>query len=45
MQEALTNTLKHAAPDTTVEVSVTAAPEAVVVTVEDTGPHRATAAA
>jgi signal transduction histidine kinase len=39
VQEALTNTLKHAAPNTTVEVTVTADPEAVHVTVEDTGPH------
>ncbi|MEV0907013.1 sensor histidine kinase [Streptomyces hokutonensis] len=41
VQEALTNTLKHAAPDTTVEVTVAADPEAVHVTVEDTGPHLA----
>ncbi|MFJ9896468.1 sensor histidine kinase [Streptomyces sp. NPDC091280] len=41
VQEALTNTLKHAAPDTTVEVTVAADPEAVRVTVEDTGPHGA----
>jgi signal transduction histidine kinase len=41
VQEALTNTLKHAAPDTTVEVAVTADTEAVTVTVEDTGPHQA----
>nr|WSY57187.1 histidine kinase [Streptomyces sp. NBC_00886] len=40
VQEALTNTLKHAAPNTTVEVTVSAGPEAVSVTVEDTGPHR-----
>ena len=40
VQEALTNTLKHAAPNTTVGVTVTADPEAVHVTVEDTGPHR-----
>ncbi|WP_427924692.1 sensor histidine kinase [Streptomyces sp. cg40] len=39
VQEALTNTLKHAAPDTTVEVTVAAGPEAVHVTVEDAGPH------
>ncbi|MBK3573769.1 two-component sensor histidine kinase [Streptomyces sp. MBT65] len=41
VQEALTNTLKHAAPDTTVEVTVTADAEAVTVTAEDTGPHQA----
>ncbi|MFJ5307266.1 sensor histidine kinase [Streptomyces sp. NPDC088350] len=40
VQEALTNTLKHAAPDTEVEVTVAAGPEAVTVTVEDTGPRR-----
>ncbi|WP_051740412.1 sensor histidine kinase [Streptomyces xylophagus] len=40
VQEALTNTLKHAAPSTTVGVTVTSGPEAVLVTVEDTGPHR-----
>nr|WP_328675638.1 MULTISPECIES: histidine kinase [unclassified Streptomyces] len=43
VQEALTNTLKHTAPNTTVEVTVTAAPDAVIVTVEDTGPHEAPA--
>lgn len=42
VQEALTNTLKHAAPDTAVTVRVTAA-DAVRVTVEDTGPPRRTA--
>ncbi|WP_329263729.1 histidine kinase [Streptomyces sp. NBC_01478] len=41
VQEALTNTLKHAAPDTTVEVTVTADAEAVHITVEDTGPRQA----
>ncbi|MEV6507242.1 histidine kinase [Streptomyces sp. NPDC051642] len=41
VQEALTNTLKHTAPNTTVEVTVTAAQDAVIVTVEDTGPHKA----
>ncbi|MFJ9379164.1 MMPL family transporter [Streptomyces sp. NPDC101455] len=41
VQEALTNTLKHTAPNTTVEVKVTGAPDAVIVTVEDTGPHKA----
>ncbi|MFJ9246874.1 sensor histidine kinase [Streptomyces sp. NPDC101776] len=40
VQEALTNTLKHAAPDTTVEVTVTADAEAVHITVEDTGPRQ-----
>ncbi|MFI6542066.1 sensor histidine kinase [Streptomyces prunicolor] len=44
VQEALTNTLKHAAPNTTVEVTVTATPEAVILTVEDTGPHKASGA-
>ncbi|MFM9588107.1 sensor histidine kinase [Streptomyces scabiei] len=41
VQEALTNTLKHAAPDTTVSVSVTAGTGTVHVVVEDTGPPRA----
>ncbi|MFI1031368.1 sensor histidine kinase [Streptomyces sp. NPDC020951] len=41
VQEALTNTLKHAAPDTSVTVTLTAAPDAVSVAVEDTGPSRA----
>jgi signal transduction histidine kinase len=40
IQEALTNTVKYAAPDTSVQVSLTAAPDAVRVTVEDTGPSR-----
>ena len=44
VQEALTNTLKHAAPNTTVEVTVAADPEAVHVTVEDTGPHHSSGA-
>ncbi|WP_155059432.1 sensor histidine kinase [Streptomyces blattellae] len=38
VQEALTNTLKHAAADTTVQVVITADDTAVDVTVEDTGP-------
>lgn len=38
VQEALTNTLKHAASDTTVRVSLIAEQDAVHVTVEDTGP-------
>ncbi|MDX3802877.1 sensor histidine kinase [Streptomyces sp. AK04-3B] len=38
VQEALTNTLKHAASDTTVRVTVIAEQDAVHVTVEDTGP-------
>jgi signal transduction histidine kinase len=38
VQEALTNTLKHAASDTTVRVSLIAEQDAVLVTVEDTGP-------
>ncbi|MGW1270700.1 sensor histidine kinase [Streptomyces sp. NPDC002491] len=41
VQEALTNTLKHAALDTAVEVSVAAQKGTVRVTVEDTGPARA----
>ncbi|MFC4508536.1 MULTISPECIES: sensor histidine kinase [Streptomyces] len=41
VQEALTNTLKHAAPDTSVTITLTAAPDAIHVTVEDTGPPRA----
>ncbi|WP_308401384.1 histidine kinase [Streptomyces sp. AP-93] len=42
VQEALTNTLKHAAPDTTVSVVVTAGHQAVHITVEDSGPSRPT---
>ncbi|MER5177424.1 ATP-binding protein [Streptomyces sp. NPDC002896] len=38
VQEALTNTLKYAGPDTTVTVSVVADGDLVRVTVEDTGP-------
>ncbi|MFE3858505.1 sensor histidine kinase [Streptomyces griseorubiginosus] len=38
VQESLTNTLKHAAADTTVRVSLIAEQDAVHVTVEDTGP-------
>lgn len=38
VQEALTNTLKHAAPDTTVQVAVTADEHDVLISVEDTGP-------
>ncbi|MDF3141365.1 histidine kinase [Streptomyces sp. T21Q-yed] len=38
VQEALTNTLKHAASDTAVRVAVIAEQDAVHVTVEDTGP-------
>ncbi|RMB79756.1 sensor histidine kinase [Streptomyces shenzhenensis] len=41
IQEALTNTLKHAASDTTVTVTLTADTGAVHVTVEDTGPRLA----
>ncbi|QNP75650.1 two-component sensor histidine kinase [Streptomyces roseirectus] len=41
VQEALTNTLKHAAPDTDVSVTVTAGADAVLVAVEDTGPSLA----
>jgi signal transduction histidine kinase len=41
VQEALTNTLKHAALDTTVTVSVTADSDQIRVTVQDTGPPRA----
>ncbi|WP_327369527.1 sensor histidine kinase [Streptomyces sp. NBC_01217] len=40
VQEALTNTIKHAAPDTTVTVTLTAGADRVDVTVEDTGPPR-----
>ncbi|MEV7872463.1 ATP-binding protein [Streptomyces sp. NPDC088124] len=42
MQEALTNTLKHAAADTTVTVRITAAADSLHITVEDTGPPRLT---
>ncbi|MGP4007227.1 sensor histidine kinase [Streptomyces sp. 4N124] len=38
VQEALTNTLKHAAPDTSVTVAVAADGDLVRVAVEDTGP-------
>ncbi|MGP4085719.1 sensor histidine kinase [Streptomyces sp. KR55] len=41
VQEALTNTLKHAAADTTVSVDLRGGEESVHVTVEDTGPPRA----
>jgi signal transduction histidine kinase len=40
IQEALTNTVKYAASDTTVHVSLAVGPDAVHVTVEDTGPTR-----
>ncbi|MFI1358706.1 sensor histidine kinase [Streptomyces sp. NPDC020898] len=40
VQESLTNTVKYAAPDTSVRVSLTAGPEALHVTVEDEGPCR-----
>jgi len=38
IQEALTNTVKYAASDTSIRVSIAADPDAVHVTVEDTGP-------
>ncbi|MDQ1041210.1 signal transduction histidine kinase [Streptomyces sp. V3I8] len=41
VQEALTNTLKHAAADTTVSVDLHRNGESVHLTVEDTGPPRA----
>jgi signal transduction histidine kinase len=41
VQEALTNTLKHAASDTAVRVSLIAEQDAVHATVEDTGPPAA----
>ncbi|MES5820670.1 histidine kinase [Streptomyces sp. RG80] len=44
VQEALTNTLKHAALDTTVTVTLTADPDAVRIAVHDTGPPRLTRA-
>ncbi|MET9501975.1 histidine kinase [Streptomyces sp. NPDC006622] len=40
VQEALTNTLKHAAPAPTVQVAVCVGHDLVHVTIEDTGPHR-----
>jgi signal transduction histidine kinase len=40
VQESLTNTVKYAVSDTSVQVTLTAAPDAVHVTVEDTGPAR-----
>lgn len=43
VQEALTNTVKYAGSDTSVRVSVAAGPDAVRVTVEDTGPPRSAA--
>ncbi|MEU9272631.1 histidine kinase [Streptomyces sp. NPDC048251] len=39
VQEALTNTLKYAAPDTAVHARIAAEDDLVRVTVEDTGPH------
>jgi signal transduction histidine kinase len=41
VQEALTNTVKYAASDTTVHLCIAADPETVRVTVDDTGPFRA----
>lgn len=38
VQEALTNTLKHAGPGTTVQVSVRATDEEVLMSIQDTGP-------
>ncbi|MFD5268904.1 sensor histidine kinase [Streptomyces sp. NPDC058335] len=40
VQEALTNTLKHAVPAPTVQVAVCVGHDLVHVTIEDTGPHR-----
>ncbi|MFD9193877.1 sensor histidine kinase [Streptomyces phaeochromogenes] len=40
VQESLTNTLKHAAPDTTVHVTLTTDDTSVHATVEDAGPAR-----
>ncbi|TPQ18367.1 sensor histidine kinase [Streptomyces sporangiiformans] len=40
IQEALTNTVKYAASDTSVHVSIAANPDTVRLTVEDTGPPR-----
>ncbi|MFJ4641986.1 sensor histidine kinase [Streptomyces bobili] len=40
VQEALTNTLKHAEPAPTVQVAVCVGLDLVHVTIEDTGPHR-----
>ncbi|MEV6423697.1 histidine kinase [Streptomyces sp. NPDC051662] len=40
IQEALTNTVKYAARDTSVHVSITADPDTVRITVEDNGPPR-----
>ncbi|GGL01420.1 sensor histidine kinase [Streptomyces flaveus] len=40
IQEALTNTVKYAASDTSVHVSIAADPDTVRITVEDTGPPR-----
>ncbi|RMB87026.1 sensor histidine kinase [Streptomyces shenzhenensis] len=40
IQEALTNTVKYAAPTTSVRVSLTLRPDALHITVEDTGPSR-----
>ncbi|MCZ0999780.1 hypothetical protein O1M63_19335 [Streptomyces mirabilis] len=40
VQEALTNTLKHAASDTTAHVGVTADRDRVRLAVDDTGPPR-----
>jgi signal transduction histidine kinase len=40
LQEALTNTLKHAASHTTIGIDITVGPATVVLTVTDTGPPR-----
>ncbi|MCZ0991056.1 histidine kinase [Streptomyces diastatochromogenes] len=40
VQEALTNTVKYAASDTKINITITIAPETVRVVVEDTGPSR-----
>ncbi|HWG27012.1 MAG TPA: histidine kinase [Actinospica sp.] len=46
VQESLTNSLKHAGPDTSVQVAIDADAEALLVSVSDTGPeHQTTPAA
>jgi signal transduction histidine kinase len=44
LQEALTNTLRHAAPHTTIGIDITVGPETAVLTVTDTGPPRSQSA-
>ena len=45
LQEALTNTLKHAVSHTTIGIDITVSPATIVLTVADTGPPRPQSAA